>query len=383
MKILIDATGITRQKSGVGNYARNLIDALTHLPGGSMQIFILAQDDDAEMNFGRSSDVTMLWVRARWFRILPLRFVLEQFVLPILLLRYRIDVLHSLHYAFPLFSFGVKRVVTFHDMTFLTMPEVHERIKVFYFRFFIRASAWVPDGMIFISRSALADFTAQLGPPRGSTFVIPHGKGSGFHPGLNLDRLEAIRAQYGIARRYILFVGMIEPRKNLPRLVRAFSSIAAGDLEIQLVLAGKMGWMADELNHEIEVLRLGSRVVFTGFIAEDEKPILIAGCVLFVYPSLYEGFGLPALEAIACGTPTVTSNLSSLPEVVGDAALLVDPYDPAAIASAMQEALSSEPLREELKRRGPIQAAQFTWEHTAELTAEAYRSLSNGALVRR
>ena len=379
MKVLIDATGITRQKTGVGNYAKNLIDALTHLPGHSMQLFLLAQDDDAEMDFAQSANVTMLWVRARWFRILPLRFVLEQCVLPFLLLRYRIDVLHSLHYAFPLFSFRAKRVVTFHDMTFLTMPEVHERIKVLYFRFFMRASARIPEGMIFISRSALADFTAQLGPPRGDAFVIPHGKGSGFYPGLSLDRLESIRAQYGIACRYLLYVGTIEPRKNLARLVRAFHAIAAGDSEIQLVLAGKMGWMAAELNREIELLQLGSRVVFTGFIPEEEKPILIAGCVLFLYPSLYEGFGLPALEAIACGTPTVTSNLSSLPEVVGDAALLVDPYDPAAIASAMQELLANAALREELKRRGPIQAARFTWEHTAELTAEAYRSLRTGA----
>jgi glycosyltransferase involved in cell wall biosynthesis len=134
--------------------------------------------------------------------------------------------------------------------------------------------------------------------------------------------------------------------------------------------------MADELTREIERLKLSSRVVFTGFIPEAVKPVLLAACTLFVYPSLYEGFGLPALEAIACGTPTVTSDLSALPEVVGDAALLVDPHRPEALAAAMQALLSSRSLREELKRRGPIQAAKFTWEHTAELTANAYRSVS-------
>jgi glycosyltransferase involved in cell wall biosynthesis len=360
----------------VGNYAKNLIDALARTEGDPLELFILAQDDDAEMDFGQYPNVNMLWVPARWFRILPLRFMLEQLGLPFLLLRHRINVLHSLHYAFPLVSFAAKRVVTFHDMTFFTMPEVHERIKVLYFRFFMRASAHLPDGVIFVSHSALADFTARLGIARGGTFVIPHGKSASFHPEISLGDLEDIRGRYGIRGRFILYVGTIEPRKNLPRLIKAFSSIAVTDPEIQLVLAGKIGWMADELTREIERLKLSSRVVFTGFIPEAVKPVLLAACTLFVYPSLYEGFGLPALEAIACGTPTVTSDLSALPEVVGDAALLVDPHRPEALAAAMQALLSSPSLREELKRRGPIQAAKFTWEHTAELTANAYRSVS-------
>ena len=257
------------------------------------------------------------------------------------------------------------------------MPEMHERLKVFYFRFFMRAASWLPEAIVFISRSVFSDFTVGLGDPRGRTFVIPHGKGLAFHPGISLDNLATIREQYGIRERFILYIGTIEPRKNLPRLIRAFSSIVAIEPDIQLVIAGKMGWLADELERELEQLELGSRVIFTGFITEAEKPVLLAGCLFFIYPSLYEGFGLPALEAIACGTPTVTSNLSSLPEVVGDAALLVDPLRTDALASAMQQLLSNSSLREELRRRGPIQAAAFTWERTAELTANAYRSVMN------
>ncbi len=374
MKILIDATSITKIKAGVGVYAKNLLDRLTRAPG-TLQIVILAQDDDAELDFSYHPNVTMLWVPARLFRILPLRVLLEQVYLPLVLLLRGIKVVHSLHYALPLFCFGTRRVVTFHDMTFFTMPEVHRPFHLPYFKAFMRASVRQADHIIFISRSALKDCTAMLGRPHGSTSVIPHGKSEAFRPqspGENLDRL---REKYHLAERFVLYIGTIEPRKNLPRLVEAFATVAAKDPAIQLVIAGKMGWMAEGLFATIERLHLASRIVFTGFVAEEDKPSLLSACTMFVYPSLYEGFGLPALEAIACGAPTITSNTSSLPEVVGDAALLIDPTDTEALAAAMEKLLSSPDLREELKKKGPAQASQFTWERTAALTADVYRSM--------
>ena len=373
MNILIDATGIPVDKAGVGVYARNLLDQLTRQPG-DLRFFLLAQDDDPEMDLSARPGVTMIWVPARLFRILPLRFLLEQLYLPLALLRRRIDVVHSLHYAFPLVSFGTRRVVTFHDMTFFTMPEVHRRIKIVYFRFFMRQSVRRVDRMIFISRSALADCTALLGPVRGIATVIPHGKSEEFRPDPAPERLEAVRTKYGIPGRFVLYVGTLEPRKNLPRLVEAFAATAARDPAIQLVLAGKMGWMADELQATIARLGLGPRVVFPGFILEEEKPVLLAACEVFVYPSLYEGFGLPALEALACGAPTITSDTSSLPEVVGDAALLIDPTSTASLQRALERVLTDPALAGSLRAAGPVQAARFRWELTAERTAEVYRS---------
>jgi glycosyltransferase involved in cell wall biosynthesis len=373
MKILIDATGITREKAGVGVYAKNLLSHLTAFPS-DMEIFILAQDDDPEMDFSGRSGVTMIHVPARWFRILPLRLLLEQFYLPALLHRRSIDVVHSLHYAFPLVTFGSRRVVTFHDMTFFTMPEVHERAKVVYFRFFMWAMGRLADHSIFISRSALEDYRERLGKERGASSVVPHGKGEMFRPEPPFDEI-ALRERYALRGPFALYLGTIEPRKNLPRLVEAFGSIALKYPALQLVLAGKKGWMFEELEQTIRRLRLTNRVHFTGFVAEEDKPALLASCALFIYPSLYEGFGLPALEAIACGAPTITSNTSSLPEVVGDAALLVDPTSVESLGQAMEAVLSNPALREELKRKGPVQAKLFTWEKTAAATVDIYRSL--------
>ncbi len=377
MNILIDATGIAKEKAGVGVYAKNLLDHLTRAPG-SLHYTILAQDDDREMDFGDRPQVTMLWVPARWFRRLPMRVLLEQLALPFLLWKRRIAVVHSLHYAFPLLTFGAKRVVTFHDITFITMPEVHERVKVRYFGVFMRASVRRAEAVLFISRSALADYTTTLGAPRGTAWVVEHGKGEAFRPDISNAEKNNVRRIYGLGSKFVLYIGTIEPRKNLTRLVEAFAAIAANDAEIQLVIAGKRGWMTEGLFRRVAALGLGPRVIFTGFVAEQDKPALLAACTVFVYPSLYEGFGLPALEALACGAPTITSNTSSLPEVVGDAAVLVDPASTQALTEAIARLLASPQLRDGLRRGGPKQAARFTWERTAERTAAVYRSLLPG-----
>jgi glycosyltransferase involved in cell wall biosynthesis len=379
MKILIDATGITRQKAGVGVYAKNLIDKLT-LAAPRLDLHILAQNDDPEMDFSTRPNVTMVWVPAILFRKLPLRFLLEQLYLPCLLLLRRIDVIHSLHYAFPLLPVGTRRVVTIHDMTFFTMPEVHEKIKILYFRFFMRAAVRLADAIVFISQSVQKDCIALLGATSGIHTVIPHGKDESLQPATPSPAYDAdlkcLGEKYRLPQHFVLYIGTLEPRKNLDRLILAFSEIAARDPEIGLVLAGKMGWMMESLSSTIERLGLTARVVFTGFILEEEKPLLLSACAVFVYPSLYEGFGLPVLEALACGAPTITSNISSLPEVAGDAAILIDPLNSAAIAAAMNSLLTNPALRSELRAKGFSQASKFTWQKTASLTAEVYSGVN-------
>lgn len=374
MKILIDATGVTRQKAGVGVYAKNLIDHLSQ-SSGLCEFYVLAQDDDPELDFGYRANVTMIWVQAKFFRRVPLRLLLEQIYLPCLLRRRGIEVVHSLHYAFPYFSLGVRRVVTIHDMTFFTMPEVHEKLKIRYFRFFIRAAVRSVDAIIYISKSAQNDCIALLGEPSGSYRVIPHGKDETMQPERVPAKIERLREKYALPDRFVLYIGTLEPRKNLDRLVAAFAEVAARDATLGLVLAGKKGWMMDSLATTIKRFGLESRVVFTGFILEEEKPVLLGACIFFVYPSLYEGFGLPVLEALACGAPTITSNTSSLPEVAGDAALLIDPLKTADLASAMQTLLSDLDLQYSLRTRGLERAKQFTWQKTASATAEVYLSV--------
>jgi len=371
MRVLIDCTGITRNKAGVGVYAKNLVEELTRLAHGP-QYFILAQDDDPELDFSGRPDVTMLRVRARIFRKRPLRFLLEQLVLPCLLMIHRIDVLHSLHYSFPLVRFGTKQVVTVHDMTFFNMSEVHERVKRLYFRFFIRADVRFANKVIFISHSTMTDCTTRLGAVRGTSAVIHLGKSEAFRTGLAASGIRRVKEKYGLNAEFVLFVGTIEPRKNLSRLVSAFATVCDKHSALLLVIAGMKGWMYDGLLEMVKDLNLQSRVIFTGFVPEEEKPFLIAAAKVFAYPSLYEGFGIPVLEALACGIPTVTSNVSSLPEVAGDAALTIDPCSVTELSSALEKLISDEPLRERLKREALRQAAKFTWTKTAIMTREAY-----------
>ena len=355
MRVLIDCTSITRNKAGVGVYAKNLVEELTRLAHGP-QYFVLVQDDDPELDFSGRPDVTMIRVRAGIFRKLPLRFLLEQLLLPFLLVIHRIDVLHSLHYSFPLIRFGTRQVVTLHDMTFFNMPQAHERVKIIYFRFFIRADVRFADKVIFASHSTLTDCTTRLGPLRGTSAVIYHGKSEAFRSDLAASEIQRVRGKYGLNSEFVLFVGTIEPRKNLSRLVSAFASVCGRHSGLLLVIAGMKGWMYDGLMAMVENLNLQSRVIFTGFVPEEEKPFLIAAAKVFAYPSLYEGFGIPVLEALACGIPTVTSNVSSLPEVAGDAALTIDPYSVSELSSALEKLISDEPLRQRLTREALKQA---------------------------
>ncbi len=379
MNVLIDATGVTKKKAGVGVYARNLIQELTRIRPGP-RLFVVAQDDDPELDFGDHDNVTMIRVPAKLFRILPLRFLLEQTFLPLLLLKHRINVLHSLHYSFPLVRFRTSQVVTLHDMTFFDMPEVHEFVKIKYFRFFIRMAALFADKIIFVSQSTQRDCIARLGPLRRPTYSVIHlGKSEAFHPGLDPAEVKRVRDKYGLLGDFILYVGTIEPRKNLAALVSAFAAVCDQHSGLVLVLAGMRGWMYDGLLETISRLRLESRVIFTGFIPEEEKPFLIAGATVFAYPSLYEGFGIPVLEALACGIPTLTSNVSSLPEVAGNAALLVDPTNVEEISSSLERLLSDQSLREELKRESLLQAAKFSWADTAAATLRAYQDLFGAA----
>jgi glycosyltransferase involved in cell wall biosynthesis len=186
------------------------------------------------------------------------------------------------------------------------------------------------------------------------------------------DEIRRVRARYGIESRYLLFVGNLEPRKNLPGLLRAFRTVRRQRQEpIQLVIAGKLAWLSDALTHELRSEDLTTSVVATGYVDEADLPALYAGAAAFVFPTFWEGFGLPVLEAMASGTPVVASNLSSIPEVAGDAAILVDPHSLDSIAGGILEAL--EPARAtELVRLGTERAKLFRWEDTARRTLDAY-----------
>jgi glycosyltransferase involved in cell wall biosynthesis len=230
-----------------------------------------------------------------------------------------------------------------------------------------------------VSECSRRDLVSHLGLDVDRVQVIPEGVDARFRPPVNDAWLQAVLARYIIKRPYVLYVGGINARKNIARLFTAYAYLRERHPDVALVLGGKRQWQTDEIDATFRRLNLTDHVHFTGYVDDADLPALYTAAELFVFPSLYEGFGLPPLEAMACGTPVVTSNVSSLPEVVGDAALTVDPYDVGGLALAIERVLTDEKLQMELRRRGIERAAQFTWERAARETLAMYEAVLSGA----
>jgi glycosyltransferase involved in cell wall biosynthesis len=202
--------------------------------------------------------------------------------------------------------------------------------------------------------------------------VSPLACDSRFRPAEDADAGGDLERRYGLPERYVLFVGTLEPRKNLPRLLEAFQGVAARFPDVDLVVSGKQGWGVAPILEAVRRLGLAGRVHFTGYVAEADKPELYRRARVFAYPSLYEGFGIPVLEALASGVPVITSRVSSMPEVAGEAAVLIDPEDTGAIRNALAHLLDDEGARQRLRLLGPVRARLFDWRRTAEVTRSLY-----------
>ena len=272
-----------------------------------------------------------------------------------------------------------RTVVTIHDLGYRAFPEAHPPLARRYLDWSTRWSAAVARRVIVPSAATARDLIAACGTPPERIAIIPHGYHPRFRP---LDRAEvdAGLARLGIAPPYLLFVGTLQPRKNLARVLAAFERLVAGGWPGRLVLVGQQGWLSDPLFAAIA--RPDSpahgRIHLTGYLADADLPIVYNGAVGLVFPSLYEGFGLPALEALACGTPVLTSDTTSLPEVVGDAALLVDPLDTETIATGMARLVQDGAYRAELRERGLVRAKGFTWRRAAEGTLAVLEAVAGG-----
>ncbi len=376
MRVLIDLTQVPIGRMGVGSYAENLLREFREA-APDLSFTVLLQSDDPALRAAIPPQARILQIPARLFRLLPARLLLEQLVLPFLTWRYRIDVLHSLHYSLPLLPCRAKRLVTMHDMTAYLLPHMHPRVKGDYMRFFIRQAVRHADFMIFVSASALDDCRKWFRLPIQNADVVHHGKSPEFRPDGPPDGLAAVRERYGLPQQYLLYLGTLEPRKNVPLLLRAFAELAERHPEARLVIAGKKGWHFEEIFSTVTTLRLEDRVRFTGYIDEEDKPALMRGAMLFIYPSLHEGFGIPVLEAMATGVPTIAGNRTSIPEIAGDGALLIDPASQTELASAMETLYSDAAARTQLAARGIAQANRFSWKKTAEETAAIYRDLKH------
>jgi glycosyltransferase involved in cell wall biosynthesis len=272
----------------------------------------------------------------------------------------RIDLFYSPDFVLPPVLPGTRTVLTVHDLSFLHYPDHFVPRLVQYLSRVVPRSVVRADRVLADSEATRSDLVRLMGVAPEKVTVLYSGVDSRFHPAPEPGERERLAAEYGIGSRpYVLSVGTVQPRKNYARLIRAFSRLPG---EIELLIGGGRGWLYEEVLAEAE---RHQRVRMLGFVADADLPALYRGAALFAFPSLYEGFGLPVLEAMACGVPVVSSNVSSLPEVAGQAALLVDPHDEAAWVEAMRRGLTDEVLREEMVTQGLEQAARFTWERAA------------------
>jgi glycosyltransferase involved in cell wall biosynthesis len=371
LRVLFDATSLPPRPAGVGIYVLNLIRELGRMDGG-LELNVVAKSADVE-RLSAGSGVRLHPVS---FRTRPARLLWEQTGLPRLARRLDAGLIHGPHYSLPLRT-RIPGVVTFHDPTFFTNPELHERAKVLFFRQMAPMATRRAARVIAVSEYARRAAIQHAGADPDRVDVVYLGIDlARYRPDGDPEEDAAVRARLGVHDPYFFWLGTIEPRKNVPAVVAAFESLATSGLDGLLVLGGQPGWGASDLERAIGRSGVSGRVIRPGYISEEEKMALYRGARALVYPSLAEGFGVQVLEAMAVGCPVITTTGSAPEEVGGDAVTLVPPGDVGALRAAMERVMAEPELTEALRVRGLERALRFGWERTARGTLETYRKAS-------
>ena len=373
MHVVLDARYIARRQSGVGAYAQRLIAGLATIDQENRYTCLVAAD-------GPGLPVHQANVAAA-----PTYVSFEDHLrgdlwllgyLPFRLRALRTDVYHGPAVFLPHVKLGYGTVVTIHDLVSFLFPETVPRKYSLYMRLMTRLAARSSDRIIAVSHATKADLVQILRVPPTKIVVIHEAVGPEFSRPPLPGAVDGVAERYGLRSPYCLFVGNLEPRKNLPGLIRAFAQVrrrlATTTRAPQLVLAGTRAWLHTGIFRAVEEHGLGDAVVFTDYVPLADLPALYAGATCFVFPSLYEGFGLPVLEAMAAGAPVVAARAGSIPEVAGDAAVLVDASTPSELVTAIETVLTDATFREGLIARGRARAAMFEWNTVARETRAVY-----------
>ncbi|MBN1203065.1 MAG: glycosyltransferase family 4 protein [Anaerolineae bacterium] len=371
----IDYTAAHEQGAGIGRLVRELIHALAAQDDQTPYRLFVAGATQKTLppapgpNFAwHPTRVTPLWFARIWHR--------AQFPLPVELFTGRVRLYHATDFALPPTLPGTRTLLTVHDLSFVRAPETAVPVLKAYLDTVVPRSVRRADHVLADSQATKDDLAELYGTPPEKITVLLSGISAEFAPETDDAARKAVRERYNIpGQPYIFSVGTVQPRKNYARIMQALAALGPAFEDVHLVIAGGRGWLDSPIYRAVDELGLAERVHFTGFARDEDLPALYSEAACLAYPSLYEGFGFPVLEAMACGTPVVTSNVSSIPEVAGDAALLVDPYDVEVLAGALRRLLTDETLRADLVARGFEQAARFTWARTAQQLRVVYRQI--------
>lgn len=372
MKIGIDIRSLSIfNKAGIYQYTYNLVSSLLAID--SHNDYILFSAFLHGKGFRGDGRIKSKFVRRFPGRFLDL--ILERHPIPIEWIIGKLDIFHGPCYFIPN-SLRCKLIVTIHDLMFFRYPEFLRPEWVVSLKKRIYASSKRADAVIAVSNFTKREITELLNIPEERIWVIYNGIASNFRPVNDKAKIEEMKSKYGVKSPYLLFVGNIEPKKNIETLIRAYVELRNSTIyKYSLLVVGKKAWHFPTVWHTVKQLNVEKDVIFLDIVDSDDLPYLYSGAEVFIFPSLFEGFGIPVIEAMACGTPVVASNLTSLPEIAGDAAVLVDPLNVEEITGAIYNVLSNSELRRQLVKKGLERAKDFSWEKTARETLALYKEL--------
>jgi glycosyltransferase involved in cell wall biosynthesis len=365
MKIAIDAHSIGSQAGGNETYFRQLLRGLALDKSGNQYIIFHTHGEPLREIAGDPR-----------FSLVPIPknpVIRLGISLPWLLRKTKPEVFHC-QYILPPFT-KTKTIVTIHDLAHEHFPEFFHPLEGARMRRLVRATARRVDHITTVSKFSASDIERTYGVPPEKISIAYQSASERFHPRDKQICQEHLARTYGINFPFILYVGRIQERKNLPRLVEAYARLRKQGATARLVIVGKKDWQFEKLLSKIRELELDASVIFPGYVSEDDLPLFYNAAEVFVFPSIFEGFGLPVVESMASGLPTITSYGSSLEEVAGDGALLVDPLDVSSIAEALRQVLEDSELKDGLIRRGLCRSAELKIENFSLKLLDAYRSL--------
>lgn len=356
-KIAIDYTPAYEQGGGIGRYVREIVAALARQPAAfDYRLFVSGAGELPALPGGnftwKPTRLTPLWLARIWQR--------AQVPWPVEAFTGKVDLYHATDFVLP--PTRARSLLTVHDLSFVRVPETASPALKAYLDVVVPRSVKRAEHILADSQATKDDLMSLYGTPENKITVLLSGVNPRFKP----TQDASVRGKYNIPERpYIFSVGTVQPRKNYTRLIHALAALRGKGYDVGLVISGGKGWLDDPIYAAIRDAKMDDYVRFIGFANDADLPALYSGALITAVPSLYEGFGIPVLESMACGTAVVTSNLSSLPEVAGDATLLVEPTDLDAIIDALQRLIDDEILRNTLRAKGLTRAREFTWERSA------------------
>lgn len=382
MKIACDVQLLTEQKkTGIGKMTEYMLESLARHSGDEIYLnyFKPRKKTGCFASIQKFSSHTNVHMNCcQWFYHFIYRRVKKLFPLPYsMFFRKKCDVTQFFNYSIP-FGVAGKKAVYVYDMAYKAYPETIQKETLQMLQEELEKACRRADRIITISEFSKQEIMKYLGIEEKKIAVVPCAVDREvFRPDYDSAEIRRVAEKYGIKGSYILYLGTLEPRKNITQLIEAYKLLQERAAERpKLVIAGKKGWGFDNIFELVQRYQLKEEVVFTGYVPDEEIPYLLSGALCFVFPSLYEGFGMPPLEAMACGVPVISSNVASIPEVVGDAGILINPKETEELYQAMFAMVTDEKKCNELRKRGLERSRQFSWEASAAKLREVYQEMA-------